>query len=255
MELHATDLILFLLIFARVTSLLVVAPFFGHQTIPVQVKVGLGAFFALVLFPVLSAGTPPPDLSLFPLVMAALKEIGTGLLIGFAAGLLFAGVRAAGEIIAFDIGFSAANVFDPENGTHNPVLGEALYLFTMLIFLSINGHHFLLEALQMSYAAVPVGGATLTGAAVQGVIGLGGMLFAVAVKFAAPVMVALFLSNVALAILSRVMPQMNIFTVSFPLKIGVGLLVLMVSAPLMVAVFRKSLEGLESSIVELVRVM
>jgi flagellar biosynthetic protein FliR len=195
------------------------------------------------------------DPGLATLVIAAMKEIGTGLLIGFASGLLFAGVRSAGEIIAFDIGFSAANIFDPENGTQNPVLGEALYLFTMLIFLAINGHHFLLEALRMSYDAVPIGSAVLGGAVAQGLIGMAGTLFVVAVKFAAPVIVALFLSNVALAILSRVMPQMNIFTVSFPLKIGVGLMAILVSAPLMVAVFKKSLESFEGGIVDLLRAL
>jgi flagellar biosynthesis protein FliR len=255
MNITAAHLVLFFLVFTRVTSMLVVAPMFSYQAIPVAVKVAAGAFIALVLTPVLAARTAPVDPALPVLVIAALKEAATGLLIGFAASLLFAGIRSAGEIIAFDIGFSAANVFDPENGTQNPVLGEALYLFTMLIFLCINGHHFLLDAVRLSYETVPPGGAFAGVPAARGLVSLGGMVFVVAVKFAAPVMVSLFLTNVALAILSRVMPQMNIFTVSFPLKIGAGLAAIMVSIPLTAVVFKKSLEGFETGIVDLLKVL
>ncbi len=254
-DLTPARLILFLLIFARVTSMLVVAPLYSYQTVPVAFKAGLGGFLALVLTPVLAGQTTVPEAALPVLALAVLREIAAGLVMGFAASLLFAGVRAAGEIIAFDIGFSAANVFDPENGTQNPVLGEALYLFSMLIFLSLNGHHFVLEALRMSYDAVPAGGADMGGPVVPGLVAMAGMLFVVAVKVAAPVIVALFLSNVALAILSRVMPQMNIFTVSFPLKIGVGLLAVAVSAPLMVTVFRLSLEGFEEGVIDLMKAL
>jgi flagellar biosynthetic protein FliR len=255
MEIYVSQFVLFLLLFARVTSLVVIAPVFGYQNVPVQVKVALGLFLAFVLFPVVDGMAIPVDLQLVSLALLVIKEVIVGLLIGFVAGLIFAGVRYAGELMAFDMGFSAANVFDPENGAQNPIVGEFLYLFVLLAFLLINGHHFLLEAVQLSYNLVPIGSVTLNAAVANRIIDFSGLVFVIAVKFAAPLIVSLFLTNIALAILARVMPQMNIFTVSFPLKIGVGLIVLMTTGPLMVFVFKKSLSVFETSILELIKVM
>ena len=255
MEIMATQLVLFLLIFARIMALVSAAPVFGNQNIPVQVKIGIGFFISFVMFPMLSQKAPQVDVRLFPMAVMMLHEVLIGLLIGFAAGLIFAGVRYAGELVSFMMGFSLASVIDPESGGQNRVTGEFMYLATLLVFLMINGHHFLLEALQMSYVTVPTGGLALTGPVFDKMIDLGGIVFIIAVKLAAPVLVALFMINVALSILARVSPQMNVFILSFPLTIGVGMLVLITTAPLIVFVFKKSLMSFEEGLLELVKVM
>ena len=255
MEIYATQVVLFLLLFVRCTSLLVAAPFFGHEAVPVQIKVGLGMFIAFVLYPLMSAGGPQVDLRLGPLVLLAVKEAGVGLTIGFAASLIFSGVIAAGELVGFDLGFSMATVFDPETGVNNPIVGQFFYVIFMLVFFLVNGHHHVLQTLVLTYDVVPVGSLEITGSLVDRIVSLCGIVFAVAAKLAAPVIVASFLINVAFSVLARVAPQINVFVVSFPVKIGVGLLVLMTAGPMMVFVFKKLLSGFERNVLELIKVM
>jgi flagellar biosynthesis protein FliR len=254
MDIAVTQLVVFLLVFVRSSALIVTAPVLGHVAVPVQVKVALGLFLALVLTPVISAETGSIDRGLGNLVLLALQEGVVGVVIGFAAGIIFQGVRAAGELIGFELGFSLANVFDPETGQNN-VLGSFLSLAMMLVFLLLNGHHFVIQSLVVSYNAVPVGQMALGAASASTLIGMTGMLFVVAVKFAAPIIVASFLLNVALAILTRVAPQMNVFVLSFPLKIVTGVLVLMASAPLLILVFKQLLAGLEEDVLALMKAM
>jgi flagellar biosynthetic protein FliR len=255
MEIYVSQFLVFLMLFARITSLLVAAPAFGHQAIPVQLKVALGLFLSLVMYPVASVQAPLIDPAFLPLVLMILQEVAAGLVIGFATGLLFAGVRFAGELISLDTGLSMAAMFDPESNKQASVISEFMYLVMLMVFLLLNGHHFILEALSLSYTAIPIGGLSFNAVASTALIRLVGTLFICAIKLAAPIMVAVFVMSVALAILSRVMPQMNIFMVAFPLKIGVGFFAIMSAAPLMVFVFKKLLAEFQANVLELVKVL
>lgn len=255
MDVYVTQLVLFLMLFARITSLIVVAPVVGHTAVPVQVKVALGLFFSFVFYPLAARTAPAVDVRLIPLAVMALKEVAVGLVIGFAAGIIFAGVRGAGELVGFELGFSIATIFDPENGQNNPIVGQFFYLATSLVFLALNGHHFVFQALQLSYEAVPVNGLQIGGMAAERLVTLTGTVLLVAVKLASPVIVAGFLVNLAMAVLTRVAPQMNVFVLSFPLKIAVVLVVLMTAGPMMIFVFKKLLAGFEDNVLELVRAL
>lgn len=255
MEVYVGQFLVFMLLFVRITALVVVAPMLGHMAIPVQVKVAIGIFIAFVMYPLAAGRLAAVDASLIPLALMVLKEALVGLVLGFAVGLLLAGVRYAGELIAIDAGLSLAAMFDPESNAHASVISEALYMLMLTVFVLLNGHHFLLEALQMSYATVPLGSFEFNTTLTAHLIKIAGMVFVVALKLAAPVMVAMFLINVALSILSRVMPQMNLFAVVFPLKVGVGLLVFIAALPLLVFVFKRLLAGFEESMLELVQVL
>ncbi|NUN69062.1 MAG: flagellar type III secretion system protein FliR [Bacteroidetes bacterium] len=246
---------LFLMLLLRGTSMFVAAPMFGNLSIPGPVKIGLGVFLAFVLFPIVSVGAPLTDRSLGELFLIALREVLTGLSIGLAMQVLFSGIRFAGDMISFDMGFSMSTIFDAENGTQFPVISELLYWFLLMIFLSVNGHHFMLEAVYMSYGAVPIGTFSIGDAAMESVISLTATMFVIAVKIAAPLLVSLFLANISLGILNKVMPQMNIFAVMFPLKIGIGFIVLSATVPVIAFVFKKSLTAFEASVVELIKVM
>jgi flagellar biosynthetic protein FliR len=255
MEVYVSQLVLFILLFVRITSLVVTAPMLGYQAVPVQVKIALGLFLALVFYPMVSRNAPSIDTRFVPLVVIALKEASLGLLLGFALSLLFAGVRYAGDIIGFGMGFSLANVFDPESSQNVSLIDQFMYIVSLLLFILLNGHHFALESLYMSYTAVPIGGFGLHAALETGFIKLIGLVFIIAMKLAAPVIVAVFLVDVGLAVLARVVPQMNIFVLSFPLKIGVGMVVLMTTGPMMIYVFKKLLTSFEMSMVELVNAL
>lgn len=255
MEIYVGQFLVFLMLFVRSTSLLVVAPMLGHTAIPVQVKVALGLFVAFVMYPLASGTSAVTDATLIPLVLMTLKEALVGLIIGFAAGVLLAGVRYAGDLIAIDSGLSLATMFDPETNAHGSVISEALYLMMLTIFLLLDGHHVLLQALQLSYATVPLGTFAIDGEVAAQMVKIGGMVFVVAVKLAAPIIVAMFLTNVALSILSRVMPQMNLFSVVFPLKVAAGLLALVAALPLLAYVFKHLLASFEGNILELIKTM
>ena len=244
-----------LLVFVRVTSLLVLAPGFGNRAIPPAVKIALGIFLAIVLTPVVAAGRPDVDLHLGSLVVLALKESAVGLAIGFASGLVFEGVRIAGDLLGFDLGLSLAQLYDPENGTSNNVVAQLLSMTALVVFFVLNGHHFILEALHASYGAVPLGGFRMGPALLDTVVSLTGMTLAVGVKLAAPVIVTSFLINIGLAVLARVAPQINVFFVTVSLKTGAGLFVLMASAPMVIAVFRKLLLSFEDGVLDIVKAM
>ncbi len=184
----------------------------------------------------------------------AMQEVVTGLAIGFASGLIFAGVQAAGELIGFDLGLSLATAFDPDTGPNN-VIGTFLYLVMALVFLLLNGPQFILQALVLSYDAVPLGGLVVTAGSVDQLLTMSGLIFVIGMKCAAPVVVASFLMNLALAVLARVAPQVNVFIISFPIKIAVGVTVLMAAAPILVYAFRELLLHFEEELVLLVRTL
>lgn len=255
MEIFLTQFVTFLLLFARITSLIVLAPLFGHQTVPFQLKVGLGLFLSFVMLPMSQHTTVVADVQFLQLVILIFQEVTVGLVIGFVTGLIFAGVRYAGDLIGFDLGFSFANVFNTDENQNFPLIGEFLYLFMMLIFLAINGHHYVLQALQLSYTAAPVGHFVLSEPLQYKMIELVGFVFIIAVKIAAPVIVAGFMVNIVLGILSRMMPQLHIFSLSFPIKIGVGVVALMVTSPFLIYTFKKLLSSFENNIAELIYLM
>jgi flagellar biosynthesis protein FliR len=254
MEIYILQFVLFMLLFVRCSALLAVAPVFGHTAVPVQTKVGFSVFMAFVLYPIMMGRGFHVDLQLATLAVLAVQEALTGLAIGFASGLIFAGTQIAGELIGFDLGLSVATVFDPETGSNN-IIGSFLYLLMVLIFLMLNGPQFILQGLVASYDVVPLGGFTMGAAAVDRLLHMVAMLFVIGLKCAAPIMVASFLMNLALAVLARVSPQVNVFIISFPIKIGVGMLVLMAAAPMLIYAFKNLLSGFEDDLMVFMRTL
>jgi flagellar biosynthetic protein FliR len=216
------------LVFLRVATALAVMPVFGYRGLALPVKAGLAAFVALLLLPTitLAGGTDLNGMGLLTFIGLALPEILAGLVLGITTHFLFYGVEMAGQLIGIQMGFGIVAVLDPMTETQVSIISQLQYLFAILIFLSFNGHHFLLEGLAKSYSAAPLGGVSLSSGLVE--------------------TVALLLTEVALGILARTVPQMNIFIVGFPLKIGVGLLGLALSWPLLSYVLKllwKSFQG------------
>lgn len=230
---------LFTVILARVVGLFAVAPMFGGAGVPVLVRIGLAGFVAALLTgPVATlTGAPPP----FPWLagpwgyLALGAELLIGGALGFVALLFFTAVQTAGQLMDIPLGFGMVNVLDPQTGGYVPVLGQFQSVLAVLIFFTVNGHHGVLRALAASYEVLPPGG-TLTGdwwmAALTGVVS---QVFLLGVRLALPLVVAAFLTDVALAIVARAVPQINVFLTGFPLKVMVGMLILAVVLPTYVA--------------------
>jgi flagellar biosynthetic protein FliR len=228
-------LAVFLLVLTRASAIFLTAPVLGNANTPARVKIGLSAMLALILTPMLMATVPKGDLaSIWGLVPAVLSELMLGVMIGLLSQFFFVAVQFAGQIVGLQMGFGMASVFDPQFSGQVSVTGQ-LYLFLgILTFLMLDGHHWILLALQKSFTTIPLGTFVLNGRAIGTLIDASNELFWVALMIMAPVVGVLVLGEVAMAIVARIMPQMNIFVASFPVKIGLGVLTMAVSFPLLI---------------------
>jgi flagellar biosynthetic protein FliR len=222
--------IAYTLILFRVGGIMIFAPVFGSGMVPGQTKAALAMVVALMLVPVIDYSAPEP-LTLPNMVYTAATESIVGLLIGYAASLLFVAVQLGGMQIGQQMGTEIGSVFNPFLEVQSSVVGEFYFLFSTLVFLGINGHHILLAALVESFRTVPIGSAALSLGALDMLIKLFGYLFAIAFAISAPVVIALFLVTVAMGFVARTVPQMNILIVGFPVRVVVGLAVMIFTLP------------------------
>ena len=242
---------LFLLLTMRIGGIMLTAPVFSHNSIPRRIAVAITLILALVLMPLLVNTPVPQSLTLIELVLLCLKEVIFGVLIGLVFNLVLLGVRLAGSIVSYQIGFAMANVVDPNSSEQVSVIGEIWFMIATLIFLCLNGHHVIISGLADSFRAVPMGTTTLTGPIGEWFIKYSALVFVLAVKLAAPVIMTVFLVEVAMGVLARTMPQMNIFIVGFPLKIFTGLLMLGLSLPVFAYVLTKICANLDNELARL----
>lgn len=176
--------------------------------------------------------------------LSIIREILVGIFLGFIAYLFFTVVQIAGSFVDIQIGFGIANVFDPLTGASSPILGNLKYMIAMLLFLSLNGHHLLLKAIMESYEWIPLSNELFTkiynGQITEFVIKSFSTVFALSFQMAAPLIAALFLTDVGLGLLARVAPQFNILVIGAPLKMLIGFLLLILLFPAYESIFKGS---------------
>jgi flagellar biosynthesis protein FliR len=235
----AAKLQLFLLIMLRASGLFLIAPILGHANFPMVGKVGLVILLSIILVASLNNVVIPPVASLGELVGLAAKELLVGLAIGFVFALLLMAVQGAGEIVSYQMGFSMATLADPSLGDVS-ILGQFWYLCGTIVFLSINGHHLIISAFNDSYALIPPGQVVMNGSVAELMMNYSAYVFVIAIKIAAPVIVSLLLVDVALGVVTRMMPTMNVFILGFGVKVAVGLLVMALSMPVFSYVLEKA---------------
>jgi flagellar biosynthetic protein FliR len=225
---------LFLVILARVSGIFLMTPVLGSQQTPATVRISLSLILTALIGMTLNPGGVELPSQLLGLCLILVSEMAIGFLIGFLVYLTFAAVTAAGQIIDMQMGFGVVNVMDPQFGTQMPLLGNFQYLLAVLVFLGLNGHHVVLTALFKSYDLIPLNGFLLRGGLVEYLIQLVGGMLVTAIKISAPIVGALFAADFALGVLARTVPQLNVFVVGLPLKVFLGLLVLLATIPLYV---------------------
>jgi flagellar biosynthetic protein FliR len=219
-ELAPQALTAFLLAMVRAIAWIVVAPPFSMRAIPIQVKLGLAAALALATGPGLAEQSVP--IETVPLVGAVLTQVAIGLLLGFLTMMLIAAVQAAGEMIDMFGGFTISSAFDPLSQGQAGVFGRFYNLLAMTLLFAINGHVLLIRGFLTSFDAVPLSGVPLSNLSGVFIDTLGQFVIA-AVEIAAPLLAVLFLAEIALGLLSRAAPQMNVFALGFSLKIMIAL--------------------------------
>lgn len=220
------------LIFVRISGIIIPAPIFGSRNVPRQIKAGLCLFLTLTVLPLLAnqTGVIIPQ-TLAPYLFLVISELIFGLIIGFASSLIFSAVQMTGSLLDMQVGFGVVNIFDPQVGHQVPLIGNFKYILALFLFLTLNGHHILLTAILDSFALVPVTGIVFTASITEMMINMFCELFVFAVKITIPVIAAVIITDLALGILARTMPQMNVFVVGVPAKIIVGIFVLSVTLP------------------------
>lgn len=232
----------FALLTGRIGGLMLTAPAWSGTSLPALVRTAVTVVLALLLLPMAPAVAMPEHVLDLPLPMAA--EIAIGLVIGLSAAVLVQAVGLAGEVMSMQMGLSIAPALAPVPELEVVGVGPISSLLATLIYLSLGGHLMLIRALAGSLHTLPPGsGIVFTGGG-SVAMALAGQLFSCAASAAAPVMVTLLLTNLALAILSRAVPQLNAMMVSFPLTIGVGLLMYAVSLPNVSAVVARWVQAL-----------
>lgn len=239
---------IFLLVFARVLGIFVTAPFFNYNSIPLYVKMGLSLFLAAILLPTVNIPEAIDLSHFYMLLYICAKELITGMIIGFICYLFLSCVYLAGHIIDMEIGFSIASVINPQDDTEIPVMANMLYFVAMLVLLLTNGHHILIRGLVQSFEMIPLNGLNVNIFMIEKLIGILITTFVISFKIAAPILAAIFITNVLLGILARTMPQMNVFVVGMPLKIFVGLIVMVMIIPLYVGFFEYVFDNMHENL-------
>lgn len=222
------------LIMVRYSSFIMLAPLFGGKNVPSVIKVCLSFFLSLVTFFVLPDGYVVDHIMDVQFMFYVLKEFVTGAILGFTVYLVFSALYLAGQMIDFNLGFSMVNVMDPVAKIQVPLMGNFYYLLLITVMLVLNAHLYLLDGMVMSFKALPIGEMVITKNLIDTLLQFLITNFILAVKIASPVLVCIFIINVALGVLVKAVPQLNMFVVGLPIKLLVGLFILLVTSPIVV---------------------
>jgi len=226
------EFLAFFLAFLRIVALITVVPVFGSRAVPTQVKIFLSLLLTITILPVIKTQVLPTDLGFASLFLFAMREVFVGLFLGFTTKFIFEGFQFAGRLIGNQMGLGVAELIDPESGAQASPIGNFFSLIAIVLFLQLDGHHFIISAMQDSFRILAINSEPfLTGTATQKMLTMFSEIFVIAIKLAAPAMVAFAILEISMGIIARITPQMNIFFVGLPVRLGVGLIILTVSLP------------------------
>ena len=220
----------FLFPLARILGLVATAPLFDNAALPVRVKLALGLAVALALAPVLPPHAPIAPASWTGLLVLVQQSL-IGIALGFTMRIAFAAVDVAGDLIGLQMGLSFAVFYDPQNASESPIVAEVLGLLALLLFLAVDGHLMLLALLAQSFSVLPIGAEPFAAAGWGAVARGGASLFSTGVQLSLPLIAALLITNIALGVLTKAAPQLNLFAVGFPVTIIAGFVVLALAMP------------------------
>jgi len=243
-----TDIILeladtFLLVFVRMTGLFVIAPVFGRRNAPVFLKVGFAFFSAIIVLTAFRIDRVYYN-SFIELALLIAAEFVTGIMLGFISYMLFSAIYVAGQLIDMQIGFGMVNVINPMYDIQVPITANFYYLVSILVFLIIKGPQMLIKALYESYRFVPIGGIVFGDNAMNNIIRLFGNVFIIGFRIAAPITASILIANVALGVMSKAVPQLNIFILGIPIKILLGIAVILITVPMFITLLEELYGGI-----------
>jgi len=255
LQLPTREFIGFVLILVRVGAILMGLPVLGNRSVPMMVKAGMSLLLAMVVFPSVDLRGVPIPKDNFPLVLALMSEIGIGLLIGYLARLVFSGIQVAGQLIGYQMGFGIVSILDPQTSSQLSIIAVFENMLALLLFLSLNIHHVLIQAIAESFRLIPLMGGHYPIGIMEKLVRKTADLFVISVKIGAPVMAVLLFINLSMGMSARTVPQMNVFIVAFPVQIGAGLIMLGLSLPVSLKLFQQSFVMLEHDVGVILRLI
>jgi flagellar biosynthesis protein FliR len=245
----------FLLVLVRIASFFVTVPVFSYRNIPTSHKVGLSVILSFILLSTMKV----PEIEINDeFILLVLKECIVGLTLGLIAYMVMMGIQIAGGLIDFQMGFAIASVIDPQTGGQSPLLGQYLNMLSLLFLLSIDGHHLLIDGIYHSYQVIKIEDLSIAlgeDSFVQLVTKTFAMMFLIAVQMSLPIVASIFLVDIALGIMARTVPQLNIFVVGFPVKIIISFVLLIVAMGSMFMVVQRIFEQMLYAIRALINVL
>ena len=249
------EVLRFAIVLMRITGIMLCAPFFSSQSIPVQIRIVFTLVATLALTPSLPLKAIPADFQLSDIASLFLGEVMFGVILGLAASLVFAGIQFAGQIISLQLGFSLINLIDPQSNVESSVFSFLQNYIGLLFFLLMNGHHWFLIAINESFQALPVGGIQIHASLAEGLIRLSAQILTIALRIAGPVIAVSVITDVVMGVLSRAAPQVNVLIIGLPAKIMVGFGCLSVSFYFMPRFFESIFSSLHKTIYSLMQMM
>lgn len=254
-EILIGDFVIVLFIFLRIISMIIAAPILGHTAFPTMAKIFLAFIISYITFLTIDKSKITIDVNLVWLIVNSAKEIITGLVMGFMLNFIFYGISYAGTLIGFDMGLMFAEVLNPMQETQNNIVGEVIFYASLMIFILINGHHYIITAVVASFKIVPLTKFTINQPLVQLIVKYSFAVFTIALKIAAPIIVSFLLIHIAEGIISRVIPNIQIFFVTQPIKIAIGFAFLTALVPIYLYAIKNLLQGYEDQLLQFVKAM
>jgi len=228
-----------LLPLVRVLGLVSTAPILNHSAIPKRIKLLIGGVIALIIMPTIPP-VPTIDIFSFNGVLIIAKEVLIGLAMGFSMRLLFSAVELAGHLIAMTMGIGFATFFDPQTHGQSNAISQYLVVIVSLIFLTLDGHLLMISAMSQSFHSMPI--ANTEAIDFMAIVKMGQIIFQTGLILSMPLVTALLITNMALGILTKTAPQLNIFGIGFPITIFVGLLLMILTMPTLLAPVKALIE-------------
>ncbi len=245
----------FMVVFSRVGGFLAAIPVLFSGQAPARIKVVLALFISLVFFPILQPQIASFQFSNGTFLLLIINELLLGMIVGLIARLIFTSVEYGGTVIGYQMGFAAANVFDPQSQRQTSLVSQFQNVFAILLFLSLDIHHYFIKIAVHSYEILPPGNLNFSGEAIPFLMELSSRMFILGAQFSIPVLVILLLSSLILGVLARSFPQLNVFLLSFPLNIGISFIVISLTLGLLRIVVSREFDSLPDRMMTILQLL
>ena len=245
----------FIICTARVAGFVSAIPVLFSTQTPLMIRAGVAVMISLVLFPIMSPFITQVSFQPTAFLFLVINETLVGLILGLMVQLIFTAVEFGGTVIGYQMGFAAANIFDPQNQRQTSLVSQFQNVFAILLCLALNVHHIFIRAAAQSYAILPPGKLDLSHAAIPYLIKLSSKMFDLSLQFCAPVLAILLLSGLILGILARTFPQLNVFLLSFPLNIGISFIVIGLTLDVVSTLLRREFDALPERISTIIQLL